>query len=403
MRRLRRAQQRHDRERKKFKRRAVTTTAAAVITLGAGFSLNKALAGYTPDSHQLLVSQDADADLLSNKEEIAIGYQPFTADQNHNQIVDGVELAKRCASVINELYTYIPGTMMPIPNHAYKVKHALRGVELCDVCGQPIHMGGWEIINPKLDLNFPDPNDPLNRAFLPDLALHYMEHGSFDCYGDIHRGRVDVARFLRVLELHFPYEPNEHQLSLEVNDLDGDFLTDTEELAAGFNLYYADQNENLVPDGIELAKQCAEVIEALPIFDPNGPEVNAIYKVDFSQRGLEWCQVCGESVNMGYCQIVNLKSGLSIQVPYIVSHCMRHGSFSYSGDVHGKDRLNIPLLAKILEMPRRCGDLGTIYLPGDLNKDCKVDTEDLAEFLKIWLEGKTPSEGPRFAGTQNGG
>jgi hypothetical protein len=40
-------------------------------------------------------------------------------------------------------------------------------------------------------------------------------------------------------------------------------------------------------------------------------------------------------------------------------------------------------------MPRRCGDLGTVYPPGDLNKDCKVDIEDLAEFLEKWLEGQT--------------
>lgn len=389
MRRLRRAQQRHARERKKFKRRAIAASTAAIITLGAGFSINKALAGYTPDNHQLPISQDADADLLSSKEEIAIGYQPFTPDQNRNGIPDGAELAKRCASFINELYTYIPGTMMPIPYRTYKVKHALFGVEQCDVCGQEINMGGWEIINPKLNLNFPDPNDSLDGAFLPDLALHYMEHGSFDCYGTEHKSRVDIGRLLRVLELRYPYEPNEHQLQVEGNDLDSDFLTDNEELAAGYNLYDSDQDNDLVPDGIELANQCAEVIDTLPILDPNGPEVNAIYKVDFLQRGIEWCEVCGESVNMGYCQITNLKLGLSIDVPYIVSHYMRHGSFSYSGNVHGKGRFDLALLIKILEMPRRCGDLGTVYHPSDLNMDCKVDTKDLTEFLEKWLEGQT--------------
>ena len=386
MRRLRRAQQRHTRERKKFKRRAITATAAAAITLGAGFSLNKVLAGYTPDSHQLPVSQDADADLLSNKEEIAIAYQPFTPDQNRNEIPDGVELAKRCTSVINELYTYIPGTMMPIPYRTYKVKHALFGVEQCDICGQEIHMGGWEIINPKLNLNYPDPNDPLDGTFLPDLALHYMEHGSLDCYGTEHTGRVDIARLLRVLQIRFPYEPNEHQLPVEGNDHDSDLLMDNEELASGYNLYDSDQDNDLVPDGIELAKQCAEVFEGLPIYDANTPGVNEPYKASFMQRGIERCDICGETVNMGYWLAVNPKLGLSIEVPVIVCHYMRHGSFSYSGDTHGKGRFNVPLFVKILEMPQRCGDLGTVYLPGDLNKDCKVDIEDLAEFLNIWLQ-----------------
>ncbi len=386
MRRLKRAQQRHAKGQRKFRHKALTTSAAAAIAFGAGTNLDKALAQYKPDNHQLSVNQDADADLLSNREEYAIGYRSFTADQNRNQIPDGIELAQRCAAVVNELPTYIPGTMMPIPNRTYKIQHALFGIERCDVCGQDINMGGWEIINPILDLRYPDPNDLLDGAFLPDLALHYMEHGSFDCLGDTHRGRVDIARLLRVLELRFPYEPNEHQLSIQESDLDEDFLTDSEELTAGYNVYDADQNENLVPDGIELAKQCAEVIEALLILDPDGPEVNAIHKVDFLQRGLELCEVCGESVNMGYCQITNLKLGLSIEVPYIVCHYMEHGSFSYYGDVHGKNRINVPLLAKILEMPSRCRDLGAVYNPIDLNKDCKVDIEDFVEFVEKWLQ-----------------
>jgi len=386
MRRLKRAQRRYAKGQRKFRRKVLTTGAAAAIAFGAGTNLNKALAQYKPNNHQLSVSQDADADLLSNREEYAIGYRSFTADQNRNQIPDGIELAQRCAAVVNELPSYVPGTMMAIPNRTYKIQHALFGIERCDVCGQEINMGGWEVINPVLNLGYPDPNDPLDGAFLPDLALHYMEHGSFDCLGDTHQGRVDITRLLRVLELRFPYEPNEHQLSIQESDLDEDFLADSEELVAGYNLYDADQNGTIVPDGIELAKQCAEVIEALPIFDPNGPEVNAIHKVDFLQRGLELCEVCGESVNMGYCQITNLKLGLSIEVPYIVSHYMRHGSFSYSGNVHGKGRINVPLLAKILEMPSRCGDLGTVYNPIDLNKDCKVDLEDFVEFVEKWLQ-----------------
>ncbi len=386
MRRLKRAQRRYAKGQRKFRRKVLTTGAAAAIAFGAGTNLNKALAQYKPDNHQLSVSQDADADLLSNREEYAIGYRSFTADQNRNQIPDGIELAQRCAAVVNELPSYVPGTMMAIPNRTYKIQHALFGIERCDVCGQEINMGGWEIINPVLNLGYPDPNDPLDGAFLPDLALHYMEHGSFDCLGDTHQGRVDITRLLRVLELRFPYEPNEHQLSIQESDLDEDFLADSEELVAGYNLYDADQNGTIVPDGIELAMQCAEVIEALPIFDPNGPEVNAIHKVDFLQRGLELCEVCGELVNMGYCQITNLKLGLSIEAPYIVSHYMRHGSFSYSGNVHGKGRINVPLLAKILEMPSRCGDLGTVYNPIDLNKDCKVDLEDFVEFVEKWLQ-----------------
>ena len=168
-------------------------------------------------------------------------------------------------------------------------------------------------------------------------------------------------------------------------------MTDGEELAAGYNLYNADQDEDLVPDGIELAKQCAEVVDALPVRDPNGPEIlHAIYKINFMQRGLEYCDICGTTVNMGYWQMKNSRSDLSIDVSEIELHYMRHGSFSFAGDVHGKGRLDVALLAKILEMPSRCGDLGTIFLPADANRDCAVDLADLTLLLEQWLDGQNP-------------
>ena len=386
MKRLRRAHQRRIKKSRKLLQKAITAGTMAAITLGTA-GLNKTLAAFSPDQHQQIVSQDADADQLANAEETAIGYRPFNSDQNRNEIPDGVELAKRAAAVISELPVYIPGTLMPIPNRTYKIQYALFGIEHCDICGATVNMGGYEIVNPKLDMSYPDPNDPLEGGFLPELALHYMEHGSFDCYGDIHQGRVDIPRLLRVLELRFPYEPNEHQLALEKPDHDSDLLTDDEELSAGYNLYNADQDEDLMPDGIELAKQCAEVINSLPIQDPNGPEIlHAVQKVSFMQRGLEYCDICGTAVNMGYWKIENSRLGLSIEVSEIELHYMQHGSFSYAGNVHGKGRLDVALLVKILEMPQRCGDLGTIFSPSDVNKDCRVDLDDLTGLIEQWLE-----------------
>lgn len=391
MKRLRRAHQRRIKKsqkplRGKLRQKAIAAGAAAAITLGTA-GLNKAIADNPPDPHQLIVNQDADADQLAGTEEIAIGYLPFNSDQNLNEIPDGVELAKRAAAVIGELPIYIPGTLMPIPNQTYKIQYALFGIEHCDICGLQVNMGGYEIINPNLNFSFPDPNDPLEEGFLPELALHYMEHGSFDCYGGVHKGRIDIPRLLRVLELRFPCDPNEHQLAVTGDDLDGDLLTDGEELSAGYNLYNTDQDEDLTPDGIELAKQCTEAIDTLPIFDPNGPEIlHVVQKVSFLQRGLEYCGICGVTVNMGYWKIENSRLGLSIDVSEIELHYMRHGSFSYAGDVHGKGRLDIALLTKILEMPQRCGDLGTIFSPADANRDCRVDLDDLTGLIEQWLK-----------------
>jgi hypothetical protein len=382
MRRLRRAHQRQARRNRKFRRRAIAAGAAAAITLGTGATLNKAIAEYKPDEHQLSVSHDADLDLLANTEETAIGYRPFNPDQNRNAIPDGAELAKRCASVIEKL----PLKHQAEPNETHKVEHLLYGLELCDVCGEKTNMGGYTIINPKLGLQYPDPNDPLDPVFLPHLALHYMMHGSFDCHGDDHSGRVDIARLLRVIELRYPCDPNEHQLPVDGSDLDGDLLTDEEELAAGYDLHDADQDDDLLGDGIELARQCAGMIDALPVHEPNTPGVNEPYKVQFWQRGLEHCDICGEVRNMGYWQVINPRQNLSTEVPDIVCHYMEHGSFSYAGDVHEKGRIDVALLVKILEMPWRCGHLGTIYLPGDFNKDCQVNFADIAEFANKWLQ-----------------
>ncbi|MGD2094384.1 MAG: hypothetical protein PVH77_05185 [Phycisphaerales bacterium] len=380
MKRLRRAYQRRIRKRKKFKRRVIVAGTAAAITLGTGISLNRALAVGMPNGHQLSVIQDTDADLLADLEELAIGYRPFKTDQNHNEVPDGIELARHCAAVIEQLPWE---DEVASSEQTYKWLDAVFGLETCDICGETVNMGSAGIVNPHLGL----------RVDCPLIAIHYLEHGSFGYHGDVHEGRLDVAALLRALGVRFPYDPNEHQLAVVENDLDGDLLADSEELAAGYNLYNADQDNDLVADGIELARQCYEVIDTLPVPDPNGPEIMyTLYKEDFLQRGLEQCEICGQSVNMGYCRIVNSKLGLYIEVPYIVCHYMEHGSFSYSGDVHGEGRIDVALLTKILEMPRRCGDLGTIYLPADLNNDCQVNIDDMVEFIEQWLDFSDPNQ-----------
>ncbi len=401
MRRLKRAHQRHVREqakcRKKFRQQAIAAGTAAAITLGTGVGINKALAAYTPDPHELPVSQDADADLLANKEELAIGYRVFNPDQNRNQIPEGVELAKRCAAVIEQL----PDCNEADPNEICKGLADQWGLEICDICGEAVNMGGARITNPRSSLT----------VDFPILAIHYMEHGSFSYAGNIHNSRLDVAALLRVLELRFPYDPNEHQLPLnyvvdpngqlapDANDLDGDLLADSEELEVGYNLHDPDQDDDLTPDGIELAKQCAAVIKELPLEYEADP--NQTHKVCLEVDGLEQCDICGQWIHMGGCAIVNPKLGLTYPdsndpldpsfLPDLVLHYMEHGSFSCTGTIH-RGRVDIAFLAEILEMPQRCGDLGTMYLPGDLNEDCKVDLADFTRFADKWLDSTEPEQ-----------
>ena len=412
MRRLKRAHQKHAREqakrRKKFRQRAIAAGTAAIIILGTGIGLNKAL-GHTPDDHELPVAQDADSDLLANKEELAIGYRVFEPDQNRNEIPDGVELAKRCAADINELPVYDQYGDEPEPNETYKINLLFRGLETCDICGTIVNMGGVVIVNPALNLTYPEPSPFGLLVYLPYISLHYMEHGSFSYAGDIHgTDRLyDLQRMMRVLELRYPYEPNEHQLPLnytghtptsqdpikqlapDANDLDGDLLADSEELEAGFNLYDPDQDNDLIPDGIELAKQCAVAIWQLPTSVPSDP--NKPYKIRFETDGYESCEICGFTICMDYWDIVNPRLGSTIHVPVIAAHYMEHGSLSYAATEHS-GRVDVFRLLEILEMPQQCGDLGTMYLPSDLNKDCKVDFEDFAGFADRWLQSTDPND-----------
>ena len=42
--------------------------------------------------------------------------------------------------------------------------------------------------------------------------------------------------------------------------------------------------------------------------------------------------------------------------------------------------------------PDACGDLGTVFLPGDTNKDCYVNMLDLVDVFSDWLECNDPDD-----------
>ena len=375
-------------QKKSLKTKALAASAAAMISLSLHSGNNKVVADTIPDPHQQTVKQDTDKDIISDSEEISIGYNPFNDDQNKNSIHDGVELARHCAEIILDLPEYYPGQPNE-PNETYKILHALDGLETCQICSIDIHMGGWEIVNPKLHLHYPAEDDPMDNNFLPELAVHYMQHGSFDCLGSYHKGRSDINRLLAVLELRFPEDANDHLLPLAESDIDNDLLSDEEELSIETNLNDPDQNNNLITDGIELAKQCEAVIENLPWQEQAQP--GQTYKWLIPQYGLETCEICGQTVNMGPAGIVNPALGIEIDCPLIVIHYMEHGSFSYAGDVHGRNRIDVPMLIKVLEMPTQCDQLTTIYNPADFNKDCKTDFADFAQIAQDWLESTDPN------------
>jgi hypothetical protein len=390
MRRLRRAREKARRS-SEVKRCILATSTVAALGLLPQVARAESLQTPLADKHQIAVAKDADKDLLNDREEWALGYDLLQPDQNHSGIADGAELAMRCAAAIAQLPLR---TETADERKPFKEELFVFGLETCDVCGEAVNMGAVRVVNPTLGL----------AVELPILATHYMAHGSFSYAGEINKGRVEIATLARTLGIRFPCEPNEHQLPLtmkidsgqqiapDANDLDGDLLADTEELAAGFGLYDTDQDRDLLPDGIHLARRCAEIIDRLPTVEPNAPEAKGVYKISYMMRGLEWCEICSQSVNMGYWEIVDAASGQSMQVSEIARHFMEHGSFSYMGTVHGAKRTDVAALLEILGWPVKCGDLGTTYLPGDLNKDCNVDAKDLVELARQWLASTDPAD-----------
>lgn len=273
------------------------------------------------DPHWLPVDNDSDSDYMSDEEEIEANYDWLDPDMNSNMIIDGPELAQFYFNIIENL----PWKEGEEPNQVYKEAFPTFGIENCEICGAEENMGFVRIINPHT-------GDYLD---IPFIALHYMSHGSFSYNGTENDGRIDFDHLGEVL-------CDAHVFQVD-NDRDEDFLGDLEEIAIGTPPQNPDMDGNWVKDGIDLAYETYSIIEDLP----QGPLPDEIYRIDNLTYGVEICSVCGESVNMGFVEIVNPQLGLQISIPYIALHYMEHGGYSYSGDLH-EGRVNVYLIRKIL-------------------------------------------------------
>ncbi len=171
-----------------------------------------------------------------------------------------------------------------------------------------------------------------------------------------------------------------HWLYVE-NDTDGDLLADEEEIALGYDENDRDMNANWWPDGVELGKLFNEIIESLPVREPNEPEPCGTYKIDVVAYGSEYCEVCGETVNMGYYTIVNPVTGVELDVQKMGVHFLKHGSFTYDGGYHD-GRVDPVALANILHDPH------LVPVAGDSDGDYLSDMEEAS----IGFDPEDPDE-----------
>lgn len=298
-----------------------------------------------PNGHLLPISPDTDRDWLTDPEEQDLRTDPLNPDEDHNTVPDGLDLARATVAEVAALPTQ-PGS-----NHVYRVDVPLRGLERCDVCGTNVNMGHLTVCNPLARL----------YAKLPYIALHYLEHDSFSFAGDVHgKGRSDIKLCLDALHSAGPT----HMLPVS-GDTDADGLKDHEEPRFGTDPSRADTDADGVPDGFSLARQMWGEVEALPRLPGPGP----CYAVDHRLRGLVACPVCGTMENMGWVELINSREQLTLSVPYLALHFMRHGSFAWSAE----DRVNPCLLDVVLHGD---GASHLVVWPGDTDRDGLLDAEE---------------------------
>lgn len=279
--------------------------------------------------HWPLLQNDTDRDFLSDEEEslLHIGpihFNPHVWDMNQNGLPDGPDLAWGFALRIAQLPEWQPGD--PEPNEIYKIDYAMDGIENCTVCGKPVDMGYYEIVNPFNEV----------RETVFKVALHFMERGSFSYNGSLHQGRLNVPRLKEIL-LEDP-----HQEPV-IGDSDEDLLANHEEVEIGYDPRNPDEDGNFHLDGPHLGEELFVCIEGLP----QGPLEDQVYRIEHYAYGNETCGVCGEAINMGFVEIVNPMNSLRIEIPYIGLHGLKHGTFDYRGDVNS-GRILLPLLLQVL-------------------------------------------------------
>lgn len=132
-------------------------------------------------------------------------------------------------------------------------------------------------------------------------------------------------------------------------DTDGDLLTDMEEHSLSLDPNDPDEDVDLVRDGAGLAASVARAIGDLPEgLMPGQPW--RVYKVTHLMRGLVICEVCAETMNMGYVEVVDPRTGGRVTVPVISLHYMSHGSFTAQATPEYGPRVDVVNLARTLAL-----------------------------------------------------
>jgi hypothetical protein len=318
-------------------------------TLPAAVCLSALLIGprvaAASDPHLLPVAGDQDSDFLFFEEEVLSGldwYNPSTAPDT---LLDGVAVAIQVKALIDAL----PESAQP--DMPYKVFEYQYGVETCEICGEVVNMGCIRICHPLRGLS----------VEVPFVAYHYLEHGSLSYLGSVHEGRLDLSVLKRILLC----AGDGHQTFYD-GDLDG--LDFREEAFIGT----VDGNPDTDGDSVKDGPQYFESLVASLSHISREVSETQPYMIEMQMNGVETCDICGNTYNMGFVQLVNPLEGLTADLPYVALHYLAHGSVRYAGSE------NVGVLLPTIVNTVLNGD-GTAHwreIAGDSDGDGLTDAEE---------------------------
>ena len=313
------------------------------------------------DPHLIPVADDEDSDYISFGEEILKGVDWHNPSTAPDTLMDGVALALEVKGLIDSL----PEASQP--DAPYKTFIYQYGGETCDVCGEWVNMGCIYINHPARGLSIE----------VPFIAYHYLEHGSLAYLGSVHEGRLDFSLLKRILLC----ADEDHQ---DFHDWDYDGLDFDEERFIGTMDTIPDTDGDSVKDGPQYFE---DLIDSLR-FISREPSATEPYMVEMQMDGTETCDICGNTYNMGFVQLVNPLEELTLDIPYIGLHYLAHGSADYHGSENSGQLLPV-LINTVLN-----GD-GTshwIEVEGDTDGDGLTDEEE-AHFLLDPADYDTDGDG----------
>ncbi|OPX35295.1 hypothetical protein B1H10_01580 [candidate division KSB1 bacterium 4484_188] len=156
------------------------------------------------------------------------------------------------------------------------------------------------------------------------------------------------------------------------NDVDADGLAFAEEVYLGSS-FMNPRSFSGINDMDFWTQYFKTIIDSLP----TSPQPNVPYKLENFAYGIEVCQKCGATVNMGFVKLVNPLRNLEMDIPFIGLHFLENNCFSYDGNLH-TGRIDIDTLKQIL-FPYDPAHL--LNVTGDSDGDGLTDSEEDSLYL----------------------